>query len=136
MIFPSITGKEEEAISIQDNRKLLVEGVNEMQPNNKLLIICDHASNDSKYSALEKHEEELMRSSDAYDIGAADFASELSERLKCINAQANFSKILIDPAKPLTSREIVPEYFRALDEEGERIPISFNHQGYRYFDRL
>eukprot|EP00347_Sterkiella_histriomuscorum_P020473 403337669 len=136
--FRSLNGKEEEAVSIQDNRLLLDQGGNTQHvlPNNKLIILCDHASNDVKYSKLEPHEEELMRSNEAFDVGAAEIAGELSERTKCLSVYSNFSKLLIDQTKPLISQDLIREYYKLMDEEGFRLPVSMNHQGYRFYERL
>lgn len=56
-LFRSLNGKEEEAVSVVDNRDL-ADG----KPNNRVLITCDHASNDVKYTKLADYEEELARS--------------------------------------------------------------------------
>ena len=49
---------------------------------------------------------------------------------------ANFSKLIIDPAKPLVSKELVRTLYRELDAEGNPVPVSFNYRGYRLFERL
>ena len=55
--FRSLNGKEEEAVSVVDNRD-----IQDGKPNNRVLIACDHASNDLKYTKLEDYEEDLIRS--------------------------------------------------------------------------
>ena len=100
--FRSLNGKEEEAVFINDNR-ILTEDENRPPPNNKLLIICEHASNDVKYSKITEEEKAFLNSNDAMDVGAMEVANELSERTKCMTIFANFSKLIIDPSKPLVS---------------------------------
>ena len=53
-LFRALNGKEEEAVSIVDNRD--ISGGN---PNNRVLITCEHASNDVKYTKLSDEEEHL-----------------------------------------------------------------------------
>jgi predicted N-formylglutamate amidohydrolase len=45
----------------------------------------------------------------------------------------NFSRLLIDPAKPLVDGELIRNFYKAPDN---LIPVSFNSQGYRLFERL
>ena len=75
-MFRSLNGKEEEAVTILDNRD-----VSEGEPNNDVLIICDHAVNDVKFMKVTDPEQGLIRSIEGYDAGAGDLASSLSERL-------------------------------------------------------
>jgi predicted N-formylglutamate amidohydrolase len=75
-LFRSLTGKEEEAVNVVDNRD-----ISNRTPNNKIIMTCDHASNDIKLIKLENHEEHLMRTQEAYDVGAADVTNSVSERL-------------------------------------------------------
>jgi predicted N-formylglutamate amidohydrolase len=56
-LFRSLNGKEEEAVSVVDNRD-----ISEGKPNNRVLIVCEHASNDVKYTKLSDEEEHLLRS--------------------------------------------------------------------------
>ena len=46
-LFRNLTGKEEEALTIMDNRDVF--GASSDEPNNDMLVICDHASNDLKF---------------------------------------------------------------------------------------
>ena len=66
-LFRSLNGKEEEAVSVVDNRDITMG-----KPNNRVLITCDHASNDIKYTRPHEYEEELIRSQEYFDIGTAD----------------------------------------------------------------
>ena len=45
----------------------------------------------------------------------------------------NFSRLLIDPSKPLADENLIRTKYRSPDHE---IPVSFNVQGYRLFERL
>jgi|TARA_B110000285_G_C15046027_1_gene574361 hypothetical protein len=76
-LFRSLTGKEEEAVTILDNRDIFwgqdLDG--KLFPNNDVLIIGDHASNDLKFIKPKENEEGLLRSSEAFDPGSADLVS-------------------------------------------------------------
>jgi predicted N-formylglutamate amidohydrolase len=111
------------------------------------LITCDHASNDLKYLTLKDYEEELVRSQEYFDIGAADFTHALSERIKCLAVLSNFTKVYIDPAKPLVDSQLIRTYYQWIkrsegDQIGDdsldddRLPVSLNCQGYRFYERL
>lgn len=91
-----MTGHEEEAVSIIDNRDL-------KQPNNKILLICEGASNDLKGTKVELTENHYLQGHDAYDPGAADLSNFISEQIKCFAFHSNFSRLLIDPARHVLS---------------------------------
>ena len=40
---------------------------------------------------------------DAFDPGAADLSNYISERTQCVALHTNFSRLLIDPSKPIAS---------------------------------
>ena len=78
-----------------------------------------------------------MRSSEFYDMGAADFAFQLSESLRCIAVLSNFTKLYIDPAKSLLDSQLIRSHYQnQLSPENKPLPVSFNSQGYRLFERL
>lgn len=56
-----------------------------------------------------------MRSNEAFDVGAAEIVSELSERTKCLSVFSNFSKLIIDQTKPIISQDLIREYYRVMD---------------------
>ena len=101
-----------------------------------MIITCEHASNDVKYTKLLPHEEELSRSHDYFDIGAADLANQLSEEMKCVAVLANYCKLFCDPSKPLVDSQIIRYHYKQLDEEGKLQMVSFNNQGFRLYERL
>jgi hypothetical protein len=56
-MFRSLNGKEEEAVTLMDNRD-----ISKSNPNNKIILLCDHATNDFKLTKLLDYEENLERS--------------------------------------------------------------------------
>ena len=56
-LFRVLTGKEEEALSVIDNRNIW-ETL--QHPNNDVLVLCDHASSDLKGFKLSKEEDENL----------------------------------------------------------------------------
>ena len=107
-----------------------------MFPNNDVLIIGDHASNDTKFMKPEKSEESLMRSSEAFDPGSADLVSQLSERLQCMAVLTNFSKLLVDPAVPICNQDLIRLFYNQKDDNGDLKEISLNNSGFRLWERL
>ena len=126
-LFRALNGKEEEAVTLLDNRNVF-DGI---APNNEILVICDHGSSDLKFMKPLEQEEGMMRSSESHDRGAADFTNALSERLECMAILANFSRLVIDPSVPICNTEIVRNHFVEDD-----LAISINIDGFRLWERL
>jgi hypothetical protein len=72
--FRELSGKEEDAVSVFDNRK-----IGDPILNNRVLITCDHAVNELKGLYIKDSERSYTMANDGFDPGAADFASYLSE---------------------------------------------------------
>ena len=74
----------------------MISTLNEYKKSN-FLIICDHASNHIpeayKNLGLNKN---MLETHIAYDIGAKEVASNISELLQCPLVMSNFSRLLID----------------------------------------
>jgi predicted N-formylglutamate amidohydrolase len=60
----------------------------------------------------------------------------LSEDLKCLAIMGNYTKLLIDPAKPLADYNLIRTMYQWADDDEKGIPVSFNNQGYRLYERL
>ena len=56
-LFRALTGKEEEAVTVLDNRNVFED---DFEPNNGVLIVCDHATNDLKFMKPQREEEGLI----------------------------------------------------------------------------
>ena len=118
-----MSGKEEEAVSVFDNRDIWGE-----HPNNDVLVICDHASSQLKGFKFEKTETDKLP--ETYDAGAGELAVKLAERLECLAVCSNFSKVIIDPSRPVSSPDLVPTHW------ADGSPISFNYDRFRLWERL
>ena len=81
------------------------------QPNNDVLILCEHASPDLKGIKPLEAEKSLIQSFEGHDPGSFDLACYLSEQLQCAAISTNFSKLIIDPSLPISSPNLVREYF-------------------------
>lgn len=101
-LFRMLTGKEQEAVSVVDNRD-----INQGKPNNQVIITCEHASGDIKYTKLSDQEEHLARTQNYFDVGASEMTYSLSEDLKCLAVMGNYTKLLVDPAKPLADYNLI-----------------------------
>ena len=87
---------EEESVTLIDNRNL-------DEPENRVLLLCEYASNDIKGAAIDRTEEHYLQGSDAYDPGAADLSNFVSESLQVMAVHGNFSRLIIDLGKHITS---------------------------------
>ena len=74
------------------------------------LVICDHASNNIplEYENLGISKKDL-ESHRAFDLGASEVASELSNLLSCNLVMANFSRLLIDPNRGKDDPTLIPK---------------------------
>ena len=74
------------------------------------IIICDHASNNIpiEYENLGISKKDL-ESHRAFDLGASEVASELSNLLSCSLVMANFSRLLIDPNRGIDDPTLIPK---------------------------
>ena len=77
---------------------------------NHIVFICDHASNyiPRKYRKLGISDSDL-ESHIAYDIGAKNLTINLAKKLKQSYFLSNFSRLLIDPNRKETDRELITE---------------------------
>lgn len=100
--------------------------------NLKFLILCDHASNyiPEHYQGLGVSAESL-KSHIAYDIGAAEIARNLSERLGCPAILSRFSRLLIDPNRGQDDPTLVMKL-----SDGEIIPGNRDVDRFRNSDEL
>ena len=124
--FRMLSADESEAVSIIDNRKV---GEN---PNNSILVTCDHATNDLKGFKPQPHEDTLIRSNDGFDPGAADLANYISESTECMGVLTNFSKLLIDPGVPICNEKLV----RVVHDSDPTKLVSFNSHEYDLESRI
>ena len=78
--------------------------------NEDYLVICDHASNiiPLEYQNLGISKKNL-ESHRAFDLGASEVASELSNLLSCSLVMANFSRLLIDPNRGKDDPTLIPK---------------------------
>jgi predicted N-formylglutamate amidohydrolase len=99
-----LSGKEEEAVQIVDNRNIGTDTT----PNNQILITCDHASRDLKMLQVTDQERPLTLANDAFDPGAADFTNYVSEKTETMSVMTGFSRLIVDPSVPLISNDLIP----------------------------
>ena len=55
------------------------------------------------------HFKKIINSHRAFDIGASEVASELSNLLECNLVMANFSRLLIDPNRGYDDPTLIPK---------------------------
>lgn len=73
----------------------------------KLLLTCEHASNHLPLPYRWSAQDQALKDTHwAYDPGAAQISRELAPRLGCMAVLSNFSRLLIDPNRPLASQTL------------------------------
>lgn len=101
-----------------------------------ILVICDHARNTIP-SDFEKLglDDAAINSHIAFDLGAADLAQELADRLRCRAVLSNFSRLLIDPNRGLDDPTLVMKL-----SDGQIIPgnrwVDRHHDGAALAERI
>ena len=75
-----------------------------------LLLLCDHASNHipPDFNALGLDEADLARHI-ALDIGIAEVTREMARRLDATALLSRFSRLLVDPNRPLDDPTLIPQ---------------------------
>ena len=88
--------------------KIYVSNDNESDFNNHIIFICDHASNNilRKYRKSSPNKN-ILNSHIAYDIGAKDFTYEVSSKLKQSFFMSNFSRLIIDPNRSKSDKDLI-----------------------------
>ncbi|WP_428409100.1 N-formylglutamate amidohydrolase [Hyphococcus sp.] len=85
-----------------------------------VFVFCDHASNampdDMNCLGLP---EDILKTHIAYDIGASALAAALALRLKGTFFRSGFSRLVVDPNRPVTSHDLIPA-------TSDQIPIPGN----------
>lgn len=104
-LFRELTNKEKLSSEVFDFRNVM--GKN---PNNNVIITCEHASNNLFYLQTQSDKEkEFLQSHWGYDIGARDLAIELAESAEVFSVCTNFSRLIIDPNRSLLSDTLIRE---------------------------
>lgn len=101
-LFRNLTYKEKQAVELYDFRDISRE-----DPNNNVIITCEHASNETHKYKFPKDEEKWLDTHWGYDIGSKDMGLELSEKAEIISIFSNFSRLLIDPNRTLISSTLI-----------------------------
>ena len=96
-----------------------------------LLLIVDHAGNavPRSMNGLGLGEEELTRHI-AWDPGAAVIAKGLAEKLRCTCVLAQYSRLIVDPNRPLGDPAAIP-----IISDGTKIPANRSLSGEEYLRR-
>lgn len=100
--FRPLTYLEKHAVEVFDYRD-----IHTSNPNNKVMITCEHASNKTHNYVFPKEQQHWLNTHWGYDIGAKDLAMELSEESKTLSIYSNFSRLLIDPNRSLISDTLI-----------------------------
>ncbi len=117
-LFRKLSYKESMAVRVFDFRD-----ISEKNPNNNVMLTCEHATNNiHKYYLGEQ--KFFLEEQEGYDKGAKDICLELSERIKILSIHTNFSKLIIDPNRSLLSNELIIQHVGWMEE------LIFNKNGY------
>ena len=101
-LFRSLTYQEKQAVELYDFRDISTS-----DPNNNVIITCEHASNETHKYKFPRGEAHWLDSHWGYDIGSKDLGLELSEQANILSIYANFSRLLIDPNRTLVSSTLI-----------------------------
>lgn len=111
------------AVEVLDYRDIEVpEDIRRCELHSKLLLTCEHASNHLPLPYRWSVKDQALRDTHwAYDPGAAQITRELAPRLGCMAVLSSFSRLLVDPNRPLASQTL----FR---DSADGVTIDLNEQ--------
>lgn len=96
--FRNLTENEEKVSIIKDYR---------IQDNQKVIILCEHATQNFHDFNLSENDKKFIDTHWAYDIGALKIMNQIAEKSKLFSLATNFSRLLIDPNRILISNSLV-----------------------------
>jgi predicted N-formylglutamate amidohydrolase len=117
-LFRELTYREKQAVEVYDYRD-----TTKANPNNNLLITCEHASNASHKYHFSERDRQWLDTHWGYDIGAKDMGLDLAESAKVLSVFSNFSRLIIDPNRSLLSTTLVRKYVE------KNIELEVNKEG-------
>lgn len=94
-----------------------------LNPNNKVLITCEHATNDlpEDYQWSESDRRNFVDEHWGLDIGAFEMANALAIELKCVFVHSLYSRLLLD-----TNRSIVSDTLFRKTGDGKEVDLNKN----------
>lgn len=101
-LYRNLSYSEKQAVEVYDFRDISTGN-----PNNNVIITCEHASNNLHKYSLPQDQRQWLNSHWGYDIAAKDIGLELSEKAKILSMYSNFSRLIIDPNRSLTSNTLI-----------------------------
>jgi predicted N-formylglutamate amidohydrolase len=104
-LFRTLTYQEKQAVELYDFRDISTGN-----PNNNVIITCEHASNETHKYKFPRNEEKWLESHWGYDIGSKDMGLELSEKAEIMSIFSNFSRLLIDPNRTMISSTLIRKH--------------------------
>jgi predicted N-formylglutamate amidohydrolase len=104
-LFRNLTYKEKQSVEVYDFRNVSNE-----KPNNNVIITCEHASNKTHSYKFPNNQKKWLDTHWGYDIGSKDLGLELSEKANILSIYSNYSRLLIDPNRALTSNTLIRKY--------------------------
>lgn len=115
-LFRDLTKRETLSALVYDYRNIMSG-----KPNNNVFITCEHADN-SLYTIETRDEKEkaILDTHWGYDPGAKDFGLEVSEKAEIFSIYTNFSRLILDPNRSITSDMLIR------DTVEKNVKLSFN----------
>lgn len=116
-LFRELSNKEKLSTEVYDFRNI-ING----KPNNNVIVTCEHATNNLFYvQTNSQKEKEFLDTHWGYDIGSKDIGLQIAEDSEIFSIFTNFSRLIIDPNRSLTSNTLIREYLE------KDFKLSFNH---------
>lgn len=104
-LFRELTNKEKLSTEVFDFRNV-IKG----NPNNNVIVTCEHATNNMYYIKANEKEKEFLETHWGYDIGAKDIGLQIAEDAEIFSIFTNFSRLIIDPNRSLVSNTLIRDY--------------------------
>lgn len=116
--FRELSDKEMLHTIVKDYRMI------ENSKNNLFIITCEHANNNFHHfeKLLSENDKRFVNTHWGYDIGALDIAVNIAKTSNLLLIHPNYSRLILDPNRPLTSTTLIREYVE------ENIKLDINNK--------
>jgi predicted N-formylglutamate amidohydrolase len=94
-----------EQLRVEWDNALIVDYRDPQNPNNKIVLTCEHATNDlpEGMSWSQSDQEHFANEHWGSDLGALEMAKHLASELKCVLLHSRYSRLLLDVNRTLSS---------------------------------
>jgi len=98
------------------------------------LVTCEHADNvvPTAYEACFQNDRQVLKTHQAFDLGALELAKELAHCLDAILIQATVTRLIVDLNRSLSNPRVFSPYTRHLNSDERSVILGTYYRPYRH----